>query len=220
MPFDFTTPSSKEPSGKPFYQWTRDLHLYFGLFISPFILLFAVSVWFLNHAKVDTTHWTSVETVKAVHVDAGVDGAQGPAAIALAREILPQVALDGEIGFTRYVRNTRHFVFPVSAAGLEAAVDVDVDAGTAVVSRRRTGLLEALAGLHKMPGPHNANIRGNWVWMRVWSWFADATIYLTLFISVSGVYLWFALKAERTVGLALLVAGAVSMLGIMYAASL
>jgi hypothetical protein len=31
------------------YRVTRDLHLYFGLFISPFILVFAVSVFFLVH---------------------------------------------------------------------------------------------------------------------------------------------------------------------------
>ena len=33
-----------------FYVVTKDLHLYFGLFISPFVLLFAVSVFFLVHA--------------------------------------------------------------------------------------------------------------------------------------------------------------------------
>jgi len=35
---------------KRFYLITRDLHLYFGLFISPFVLLFAISVIFLVHA--------------------------------------------------------------------------------------------------------------------------------------------------------------------------
>jgi hypothetical protein len=34
-----------------FYRVTRDLHLYFGLFISPFILVFAVSVFFLVHPQ-------------------------------------------------------------------------------------------------------------------------------------------------------------------------
>src|SRR6266700_3133883 len=35
---------------KPFYLVTRDLHLYFGLFISPFILVFAISTFFLVHS--------------------------------------------------------------------------------------------------------------------------------------------------------------------------
>jgi hypothetical protein len=123
----------------------------------------------------------------------------------------------GEIGFTRYVKTTRHFIFPVSKPGFETTVDVDADAHTALVSRRKTGILEAFGYLHKMPGPHNANIRGNWVWTRAWKWFADATIYLTLFISVSGIYLWYALRAEREIGLVLLTFGAASLFWILYA---
>jgi hypothetical protein len=108
-------------------------------------------------------------------------------------------------------------VFPVSRPGLETMVDVDVDAASATVTRRKTGMFEAAAYLHKMPGPHLVAIRGNWLWTRVWQRFADATIYLTLFISVSGIYLWYALKAERTVGFVLLAAGTVSFFGIVYA---
>lgn len=199
------------------YTWTRDLHLYFGLFISPFVLVFSVSVLFLNHAKVGTVKWTSIETIQPVRVPPGIEAAQGSAGITLAKTILGQVHLDGEIGNTRFIRTTRHFVFPVSKPGLEATVDVNVDAGTATVARRTTGVLEALSYLHKMPGPHNVNIRGNWIGTRVWRVFADATIYLTLFISLTGLYLWYVLKAERVVGLILLAAGAVSLFGIMYA---
>lgn len=200
-----------------FYRWTRDLHLYLGLFISPFVLLFSVSVLFLNHAKVPADQPTSIESFRPVQVPAGLDSAQGPAAIVLARQLLAQTHIDGEIGFTRFVRGARHFVFPVSKPGMEAMVDVDVDGRSILVTRRRTGLLEASAYLHKMPGPHNANIRGNWVWTRIWRPFADATIYLTLFISVSGLYLWCVLKAERLVGTVLVAAGAVSFFAIIYA---
>ena len=47
--------------------------------------------------------------------------------------------------------------------------------------------------------------------------FADATVYLLLFLSLSGVYLWTMLRAERRVGVILLSAGAVSFFGIVYA---
>src|SRR5436309_2238949 len=33
-----------------FYRLVRDLHLYFGLFIGPFVLVFAISVFFLVHS--------------------------------------------------------------------------------------------------------------------------------------------------------------------------
>jgi hypothetical protein len=76
---------------------------------------------------------------------------------------------------------------------------------------------ESLSYLHKMPGPHNVAIRGNWVGTQVWRWFADATIYLLMFISISGVYLWWAVKAERRIGLTLLAAGAFTLVGLVFA---
>jgi hypothetical protein len=202
---------------KPLYTWTRDLHLYVGLFISPFLLVFAVSVLFLNHAKVNSNEWTSVETVPSVQIPPGIETAQGPAGIAAAKAVLAQVHLDGEIGFTRFSRSSRHFIFPVSKPGLEANVDLDVAAGTATVKRRRTGLMEAMAYLHKMPGPHNVNIRGNWIETRAWGVFADLTIYLTLFITISGLYIWWALRTERRIGLAMLAAGVLTFAGLLNA---
>ena len=59
----------------------------------------------------------------------------------------------------------------------------------------------------------------NWIYMKAWRWLADTTVYLLLFISVSGVYLWYVLRAERTVGFILLVAGALSFFGMTYALS-
>jgi len=199
------------------YRWTRDLHLYFGLFISPFVLLFSVSVLFLNHAKVATDRWTSVDRIDHLNVPIDIDRVQGPQAVARAQDLLGQLGVSGEIGFTRFVKATRHFTFPVSRPGLEMLVDVDVAAGSASVSRRPTSLLEAFGYLHKMPGPHNQNIRGNWLMTRLWKWFADATVYLTLFISITGIYLWYAIKAERSIGLILLSAGAATFFGLIYA---
>jgi len=200
-----------------FYRWTRDLHLYFGLFISPFVLLFSFSVFFLNHAKVAIDRFSSVGTFRELRIPAGIDSAQGRDAIRIAQDIQQQTGVSGEIGFTRFVRKDRHFIFPISKPGLEATVDVDVDGSSATVKQRRTSILEAFSYLHKMPGPHNVAIRGNWIWTQIWRPFADATIYLTLFISMSGVYLWYVLKAERTIGICLLAAGATTLFAMIYA---
>jgi hypothetical protein len=198
------------------YRWIRDLHLYFGLFISPFILLFAGSVFYLNHGKL-LPAFSSTETFQGLHLPEGLDRLKGAEAVGVAKTILPQVEVAGEIGFLRYVSKDRHLIFPVSKAGVEAMVDIDLDAQSATVKRRRMSLWESLAYLHKMPGPHNVAIRGNWVGIQVWRWFADTTIYLLLFISLSGVYMWWAIRAERRIGLALLTAGACTFAGLIYA---
>jgi len=100
---------------------------------------------------------------------------------------------------------------------METTVALDLDARSAVVSRRATSVLEAFAYLHKMPGPHNVTLRGNWVWTQGWRWFADATVYLTMFLTLSGIYLWYAIKAERRIGLAMAAAGAATFFGLIYA---
>ncbi len=69
---------------------------------------------------------------------------------------------------------------------------------------------EALNYLHKMPGPHNVRFRGNWVYMSWWAVTADAVVYGILFLTVSGLYLWWKIKGERAVGWALLAGGAAS----------
>jgi hypothetical protein len=204
-----------QSTSRVFYQWTRDLHLYCGLFVSPFLLLFAVSVFYLNHAKL-VLGTPPTETFHNLGIPDDVDRLQGRPAVDRAREILVQLPLTGEIGFLRNIRASRHLVFPVSRPGLDAMVDVDLNNRSAVVTRRRTGLLESVAFLHKMPGPHNVAIRGNWKWIQAWRPFADATIYLTLFISATGIYLWWTLKTERKAGLALLTAGAVTFFGLIY----
>jgi hypothetical protein len=198
------------------YRWLRDLHLYFGLFISPFILLFAASVFYLNHGKL-LPGVGPAETFRELHIPGGFDRLKGAEAVEQARTILPQVGVEGEIGFLRYVSKDRRLILPVTKAGSEATVAVDLDSRTATVTYRPMNLWESLAYLHKMPGPHNAAIRGNWIGTRVWRLFADATVYLLLFISISGVYLWWAIKAERRIGLALLAAGALTFVGLVHA---
>ena len=157
------------------------------------------------------------ETYRDLQIPDGFDRLKGREAVARAKAILPQVGVAGEIGFLRYVPTDRHLIFPVSKAGSEATVDVDIDARTATVKRRSMGLWESISYLHKMPGPHNVAIRGNWIGTQAWRVLADATIYLLLFISLSGVYLWWAIKAERRIGLALLSVGAVTFFGLIFA---
>ena len=210
--------SSEPPMPRTFYIWTRDLHLYLGLLVSPFLILFAVSVFYVNHvhlnpAKVET----STREVRELAIPEGITVTEGMEQALLARKILPQVGLDGEINFIRNLRSEEKLVIPVVGPGFSASIDLRLPERTATVTERQTSLAETFAYLHRSPGPHNVAIRGNWFWTTVWRWLADATVYLVLFISISGVYMWTALGAERRVGLALLGAGALTFLGVFYA---
>ena len=202
-----------------FYLIARDLHLYFGLFISPFVLLFAVSVFDLVHGLPDREARTASEetrTVSGISIPAGAAGLQGRARVEALRPLLRQLGVEGEVDFIRHVAHEHRLVMPVRLPGRETTVDLDYQRGTARISIRNESFGDGAMFLHKMPGPHNSNVRGNSSFMRAWRVLTDATVYLLLFLTLSGIYLWLALKAERTIGVTLLLAGAFSFFGIIY----
>ena len=68
-----------------------------------------------------------------------------------------------------------------------------------------------------MPGPHNVDVRGELAAHALVEGSCRRYPVLTLFITMSGIYLWIALKAERRVGLVLVLAGAITFWGLLYA---
>lgn len=203
-----------------FYLVTRDLHLYCGLFLSPFLLVFSVSVFYLVHgfaqrATPDVSDGS--RTVSNLAVPADIGRMQGRARVDALRPVLEQLGVRGEIDFVRQVAGEHRLIVPVRLPDRDTLVSLDYEQRTATVTSRRQSLGDASVFLHKMPGPHNADVRGNSQIMRAWRVLADATAYLLLFITVSGIYLWTALRAERRIGLALMLAGAATFGGLVYA---
>jgi hypothetical protein len=202
-----------------FYPLIRDLHLYLGLFISPFVLVFAISVFFLAHTWLPrfAPETSTTRVVPALSLPANLATLSGRPLIDALKSTLATANVPGEVGFVRHMVKEEKLIIPVTIPGRETTVSVNLATREATIVTRRTGLADALVTLHKSPGQHGPDIRMNWFYMRVWRWLADATVCLILFISVSGVYLWQALRAERTAGLILLFAGALTFFGIAYA---
>jgi hypothetical protein len=188
---------------KHFHSKTRDLHLYAGLFLCPFVLLFAFSTFLLNHPSRSPSAKPEPKRSVSMDVPAGE-----PGSIPHAREILRQIGVTGEMDYVRHNAKAERLFIPVSRPGVTTRVDVDLRAKTATIEREERGLGEALNYLHKMPGPHNVKFRGNWIYMSWWAVTADAAVYGILFLTASGLYLWWKLKAERTVGWVLVGGGA------------
>lgn len=203
-----------------FYLVTRDLHLYTGLFVSPFVLVFAISVFYLVHGlamRPSPGRSDSSRTVGNIDVSPDVAGLQGRARVDALRRVLEQLDVQGEIDFVRHVAREHRLIVPVRLPGRDTVVTMDYEQRTAHVTRRNHPMREAVVYLHKMPGPHNADVRGNSGLVRRWRVVADVTAYLLLFITISGIYLWVALRAERRIGLLLLLAGAATFWGLVYA---
>jgi hypothetical protein len=204
-----------------FYRVTRDLHLYFGLFISPFALVFSVSVIFFVHAWPTTfgPQANRPRIVSSVNLPADLLKLSGRPLINALRPTLENLNVPGEIGFVQHKVNEQTLIIPVSIPGRATTVSINVSTREATILTRETGLADALVTLHKFPGGHGPDIRMNWFPTKAWRWFADGTVYLTLFISLSGIYLWFALRTERKIGLILLFMGTLTFFGMAYVVS-
>ena len=204
-----------------FYQLIRDLHLYLGLFSSPFVLVFAISVFFLVHTWLPrlASETSNTRVVSALPLPGDLQTLSGPPLIEALKPTLEKVDVRGEVGFVRHMVKEEKLIIPVTIPGRETIVTISIASREATIVTRETGQADALVTLHKSPGQHGPGIRMNWFAMKAWRWMADATVYLILFISVSGVYLWYVLRAERKVGLILLFAGALSFFVMAYALS-
>lgn len=204
-----------------FHGLMLDLHLYLGLFSSPFVLVFAVSVFFLVHTWLPriAPDTSATRVVPALSLPAELRSLSGRSLIDALKPVLETAGVQGEVGFIRHRVPEGELVIPVTVPGRETTVTLSLARGDATVVTRELGLAAALATFHRSPGEHAPAIRMNWFYLRAWRWLADATDYLILFISLSGLYLWYGLRAERRVGLVLLAAGALSFFGLAYALS-
>jgi hypothetical protein len=183
-----------------FYRLIRDLHLYLGLFSSPFVLIFAISVFFLVHTWLPKIAPVTSNTrvVPALPLPADLLTLSGQPLIDSLKATLEKADVHGEVGFIRHLVEEDKFIIPVTIPGRETTVSLRIASGEATIVTRETGLADAFVKLHKFPGPHRKpDFRVNWLYMKAWRWLADATVYLFLFISVSGIYLWYVLRAER-----------------------
>jgi len=204
-----------------FYRLTRDLHLYLGLFISPFVLVFSVSVFFFVHSWTPAFASPTARTrlVSGLNLPGDLLQLSGRPLVDALKPVLQNMNVPGEIGFVQHNVKEQTLIIPVSIPGRTTSVSINIPRQAATIVTRETGLADALITLHKSPGGHGPGIRMNWFAMKAWRWFADATAYLTLFITVSGIYLWYVLRSERKVGFILLFAGTLTFFGIAYAVS-
>ena len=195
--------------------------MYLGLFISPFVLVFAISVFFIVHAwRPGFTSGTSTtRVVSALPLPGDLQKLSGRPLIDALKPALEKAGVRGEVGFIQNLVTEQKLIIPVTIPGRETTMSIRTASGEATIVTRETGLANALMTLHKSPGEHAPSIRMNWFYMQAWRWMADATVYLVLFISVSGIYLWYVLRAERSVGYVLLFAGALSFFVMAYVLS-
>ena len=102
-----------------FYRLTRDLHLYLGLFISPFVLVFSVSVFWLVHSWIPqfAPETAATRVVPDLALPADLPKLSGRPLVDALKPTLEQMNVPGEVGFVRRLAKEEKLVIPVSIPG-------------------------------------------------------------------------------------------------------
>lgn len=196
---------------KKYYPLVRSLHLYIGLFISPFVLIFCISVLVFNHASL-FSRLAPVQSLPATR--SKLDGIpRDTTDLLTAKAIIAKLGISGEIDFISTTQD--RIAFPVIKPGLRTKIEVDTRTDSVTITPQQEGSLGAMTYLHAMPGPHNAKLRGNSLFLIIWKLLADGVVYLLLFLTATGIFLWWCLKRERQWGLIALVMGGLVFSGLL-----
>ena len=189
-----------------FRLWTRRLHTWVGLYLLLFLWLFSVSGLVLNHSK-----WTVAQFWKARQESTAARAIQVPNTtgdVAIARDLMRQLAITGEIGETNR-RPDGAFTFDVVKPGRIVRVEARLGSARAEVTTTRLNGWGVLDALHKLTGVKvdEPARRRDWVLTWVWSAAMDALALGMVFLVLSALYLWYRLSAKRRPGLVALGAG-------------
>ena len=196
---------------KKYYSTARVLHLYLGLFISPLILIFSISVLVINHTEYFNKLRPKKE-LESLHTQLhdfqmlGTD-------LLTAKAIIQQLNISGEIDWISKTDST--ISFPVNKPGLNKRISVNTRTGVVLISQQDMGTLNGMTYLHTMPGEHNAKLRGNSFFMQAWRIATDVVVYVVLFVSATGIFMWYFLRPEKKLGMFSLGMGALIFLVLM-----
>lgn len=197
---------------KKHYKIFKDIHLHVGLFISPFILIFALSAIVMNHHFVDWQEdWQEWYFSVNEKVDQTVEiniPSSDKNRMDYAKDILEQLEISGEIA--GIFGDSIQMIIPVTLPGFRYSIKADLITGKAYIHSSRTSLWKRIVWLHKMPGPHNASIRGNWIKTKIWGSALDVFVICLLFSALTGIVLWSFFKSERAIGIIALCIGFIS----------
>src|SRR6266576_933425 len=121
-----------------FYRLIRDLHLYFGLFISPFVLVFAISVCFLVHSWLPRVaeETSTTRVVTALPLPGDLKKLSARPLIDALKPTLEKAGVHGEVGFIRHLVKEEKLIIPVTIPGRETTVSVNITNHEATIVTR------------------------------------------------------------------------------------
>lgn len=185
--------------------WNRRLHYFLGLYFLLFIWLFSFTGLLLNHPR-----WrlSRIPNDANPPFEQTIQSPSGKTQLAQAQEIIQQLGLQGEIDWPASQRPNQ-LEFNVAYPRRATQVRVDLQAMRASVRQTERPMWSAITISHTFSGSrYNALTTGrDWLLTTLWTIAMDALAIGLLVMLFGSYYMWFRLKAKRTLGFIALAAG-------------
>jgi hypothetical protein len=173
------------------YRWLRNTHLILGLFGCLYILVFGISsVKFSHRAWFPTVTVTKFSNVT-------IPDEAASSARAVARELMDKHGMSGDLVGGK--ETPTGFTFQLVQSGLRYVVDYTKSTHQARVATSRPDFMSMLVNLHEVHGLWHENMV-----RQALAIFAGIVSLSLVILSLTGIYLWFKIHPERTIGAILL----------------
>jgi hypothetical protein len=183
-----------------FERWNRKLHYYVGLFLLFFVWLFALTGLLLNHASWTADYWKNrkEKTYDRAITPPAAD-LQGD--LAQARDLMKQLAIDGEILWTTTRADPNQFEFQVRRPGVYFFIKADFNQKRATIREAEVNVWGVIRTLHVFSGMQMDDPRNkrDWPLTSIWAYSMDAVAIGLIFMVLSSVYMWVELPKEKRI---------------------
>lgn len=192
-----------------FELWNRKLHFYLGLFLLFFTWLFALSGLLLNHPSWKFTEFWTNRKQSNYERSITTLGPEIAGDLAQAHEIMRQLGIEGEILWTTTRTTTNQFDFQVRRPGRFVFISADLGLNRVKVQQSDVNIWGLLKALHAFTGvqiddPRNTR---DWPLTSLWAFSMDAVSLGLIFMTLSGLYMWFRRSQKRLSGAIVLLLG-------------
>lgn len=177
----------------------RRVHMYLALFLTPWMLMYALSTIAMNHRAVFIgEHRIDYETEQELSYDATFP--PGASARTKAEQILANLELDG-LFYTRQSEDDKLVIYRENPLR-NHRVTFDESAGSLLIE---SGAHPPGASLEEMHRARGYDTGGSL--RTLWAVIVDVVIFAIAFWCLSGLWLWWQLKKTRWIGAACVVGG-------------
>jgi len=189
--------------------WNRKLHYYLGLYFLLFLWLFSFTGLLLNHPR-----WalSRIPNEQSPPLERAIELPTGDSDLARANDVTRQLGLRGEIDWPQGLQPPGRLEFNVVYPKQATQVRVDLAAKRASIQQVDRSFWSAFRITHTFSGSrYNApGTSRDWLVTSVWVFAMDALAAGLLVMVLGGYYMWYRLKAKRTLGWIALSAGCFS----------